>query len=91
MAVVQTCRLQRNKLSSAEKKSPVGGFFMGAMNLIFEWLILQFVDLNPSSAIEPLLPIGLAHVIYPNGFARSGRVNEFTVTHINTDMAEGSF
>ena len=64
---------------------------MGAMNLIFEWLILQFVDLNPSSAIEPLLPIGLAHVIYPNGFARSGRVNEFTVTHINTDMAEGSF
>ena len=64
---------------------------MGAMILIFEWLILQFVDLNPSSAIEPLLPIGLAHVIHPNGFARSGRVNEFTVTHINTDMAEGSF
>lgn len=64
---------------------------MGALDLIFYGLILKFVDLNPSSTIESLLPIGFAHVIHPHGFTRSGRVNEFTVTHINTDMAEGSF
>jgi hypothetical protein len=47
--------------------------------------------LNPSRAIEPFLPIGFAHVVNANSFAGTWGVNEFTVPHINTHVAEGSF
>ena len=91
MAAAQICHLQRNDPArSAMKKPPLGGFFMASSSSILQRLCLKFVGLNSSCAIESFLPIGLAHVVHPNGLTRSGCVNEFAVTHINTHMAEGS-
>ena len=64
---------------------------MAARRLILDGFSLKFVGLNPSGAVESLLPIGLAHVVYPHGLTWPRGMDEFAVTHINAHMAEGSF